>query len=405
VGASEQSAGLRRYADVLAAPGVGRVVSAALLGRLPGGMAPIATVLLLRGEGRSYAVAGLVVAASSIASAIGWPLWGRLADRIGQTQVLLPLGIVYPAAFAGLALLATQGAPVIALAACSALAGATLPPLGACMRALWPSLLDGQGLRDTAYALEAWLQELFFIFGPLIAAAIAVVASPWAAVLAASAFAGVGTVWFALLPAVRAGERAPRPPSRAGALGSPAVRAVMLSTFLMGVAFGVVEVAMPAFGEAHGSRAQGAFALSCFALGSLVGGLWVGTRLPRSSLAVRFSLALGALALALVPLLLAPSIPAMCALILIAGMPIAPAFAASYGLVDELGVPGTTTEAFALLGTAIVAGLSLGTSVCGVAIEQFGLTGALALAPPCVGGATLIALSRRASLTIAETVR
>src|SRR6478672_2949990 len=136
VGVSAQSAGLRRYADVLGAPGVGRVVCAALLGRLPSGMAPLATVLLLRGEGRSYAVAGVVVAASSLASAIGWPLWGRLVDRIGQAQVLLPLGVVYPAAFAGLAVLATHGAPVLALTVCSALAGATLPPLGACMRAL-----------------------------------------------------------------------------------------------------------------------------------------------------------------------------------------------------------------------------------------------------------------------------
>ena len=404
MGGSEQSAGLRRYADVLVAPGVGRVVLAALLGRLPMGMAPLATVLLLRGEGRSYAVAGVVVAASSLASAIGWPLWGRLVDRIGQAQVLLPLGIVYPAAFAGLALLATQGAPVVALAACSALAGATMPPLGACMRALWPSLLDGQGLRDTAYALEAWLQELFFVFGPLIAAAIAVVASPWAAVLASSAFAAVGTIWFALMPAVRAVERSPQPPSRAGALGSAAVRTVMLSTFLMGVAFGVVEVAMPAFGETHGSRAQGGFALSCFALGSLFGGLWVGTRPPSRRLARRFALALGALALALLPPLVAPSIPVMCVLMLIAGLPIAPAFAASYGLIDELAVPGTTTEAFALLGTAIVAGLSLGTSLCGAVIEQLGLTGALALAGPCVAGATLIAGARRASLALFEPV-
>jgi MFS family permease len=402
VGVSEQSAGLRRYADVLGAPGVGRVVAAALLGRLPGGMAPLATVLLLRGEGRSYAVAGIVVAASSLASALGWPLWGRLVDRVGQTRVLVPLGVVYSAAFSALALLATQGAPVIALAACSALSGATLPPLGACMRSLWPSLLDGQGLRDTAYALEAWLQELFFIFGPLIAAAVAVLASPWAAVVAASAFAAIGTVWFALLPAVRAFEAAPRPPSRAGALGSAAVRAVMLSTFLMGVAFGIVEVAMPAFGEEHGSRAQGGFVLSCFALGSLLGGLWVGTRPAARGLAVRFSLALCALALALVPPLLASSIPVMCALMLIAGMPIAPAFAASYGLVDELAVPGTTTEAFALLGTAIVAGLSLGTSLSGVAIERLGLTGALALAAPCAGAAALLAISQRASLTVSQ---
>jgi MFS family permease len=404
VAVSEQSAGLRRYADVLVAPGVARVVCAALLGRLPTGMAPLATVLLLRDEGRSYAVAGVVVAAGSVASAIGWPLWGRLVDRIGQVRVLLPLGFAYPAAFASLALLATQGAPVIALVACSALAGATLPPLGACMRALWPSLLATQGLRDTAYALEAWLQELFFVFGPLIAAAIAVIATPWAAILAASAFAAVGTIWFALTPSVRAVERSPHPPSRAGALGSAAVRTVMLSTFAMGIAFGIVEVAMPAFGEVHGSRAQGGFALSCFALGSLLGGIWIGTRPPSRGLAVRFILALAALTLLLLPPLVAPSIAVMCVLMLLAGMPIAPAFAASYGLVDALARPGTTTEAFALLGTAIVAGLSLGTSVSGVAIEQLGFTGALALAAPCVGAATLVAIVRRATLAMPDAI-
>jgi len=317
----------------------------------------------------------------------------------------VPLGIVYPAAFAALALLATQGASVAALIACSVLAGATLPPLGACMRAIWPSLLATQGLRDTAYALEAWLQEVFFVFGPLLTAAIAVIATPWAAIVTASVLTAVGTLWFALTPAVRAVEPAPaRPKSRAGALGSAAVRTVMLSTFAMGVAFGIVEVAMPAFGEEHGSRAQGGFALSCFALGSLFGGLWIGTRPPSRGLAVRFTLALVALALALLPPLVAPSILAMCVLMLIAGLPIAPAFASSYGLVDALAVPGTTTEAFALLGTAIVAGLSLGTSVSGAAIEQFGLTGALALAAPCVGAAALVSVVRRASLVIPDPV-
>ena len=108
-------------------------------------MAPLATLLLIRGEGRSYAVAGVVLAASSLASAIAWPLFGRLADRVGQTRVLLPLGCIYPAVFGGLVLLAIHDAPVLALAVCAALVGATLPPIGACMRALWPSLLPGRG--------------------------------------------------------------------------------------------------------------------------------------------------------------------------------------------------------------------------------------------------------------------
>jgi MFS family permease len=404
VGEGEQSAGLRRYADVLAFPGVGRIVAAALLGRLPNGMTPLATLLLVRGEGRSYAVAGVVVAASSLASAAGSPLVGRLVDRTGQARVLLSLTFAYPAALIVLVLLATRDAPVLALVACAAVGGAVVPPLGACMRALWPELVSGPGARETAYAFEAWVQELFFIGGPLVVAAIASVVAPWAAMLAAAAFSFGGTLWFALAPAVRAVRPSPRA-SRAGALGSAALRTVMLSTFAMGTTFGVVEVLMPAFGEAHGSRAQGGFALASFALGSLIGGLWIGTRPPARHLGTRFAVSLGALGLALLPPLVAPSLPVMCVLMVIAGMPIAPAFAASYGLVDELGVPGTTTEAFSWLTTAIVAGLAVGTSAAGAAIDPLGITGALALAAPCAGIAALVAFLRHASLTAAEPVR
>lgn len=398
-------AGLRRYVAVLGAPGVGPVVTAALLSRLAVGMWPLATLLLIRGEGRSYAVAGVVVAASSLACAIAWPLVGRLADRIGQTRVLLPLAFAYPAAFCGLALLAVSDAPVVALAACAALTGATLPPIGACMRALWPDLLPGgDELRDTAYALEAWLQELFFIIGPVAVAALAAVGPPWAAVLAAAACCGAGTLWFALTAPVRAAEVHPRAPSRAGALGSAAVRTIIFACFGLGAGFGIVEVSMPAFAEEHGSRAQGGFALACFACGSLIGGIWAGTRPPARRLVLRFGFSLALLAVALVPPLAAPSLPVMCVLMLIAGVPIAPAFAASYGLIGELALPGTTTEAFAWLATAVVAGVALGTSFGGYAVEQVGLPGALALAAPCIGAAALLTFARRASLAVPEPV-
>lgn len=400
----EQSAGLRRYADVLRAPGVGRIAAAALIARLPTGMTPLATVLLVRDEGRSYAVAGLVVAASALAGAVGQPLWGRLIDRIGQARVLLPLAIAYPLGLAGMALAATEGAPAAVVATFAAFAGGTLPPVGSCMRALWPSLMPTQGLRDTAYALEAWLQELFFILGPLIVAGIATVAPAWATILAAALCAGVGTVWFALAPPVLAARGSPRTASHAGALSSAAVRTVMISCVALGIGFGVVEVVMPAFGEAHATRAQGGFALACFALGSLIGGIWIGTRPPAARLGLRFAVSLAVLAVLLVPPLVAPSLPVMCVLMVFAGMPIAPAFAASYGLVGELAPPGTTTEAFAWLTTAIVTGLAIGTSVGGAAVDPLGVTGALAIAAPCAGLAALAAFTRLGSLAIPEPV-
>ena len=144
---------------------------------------------------------------------------------------------------------------MIALVAFAALSGAATPPVGACMRALWPALVAGPGLRDTAFAFEAVVQEVFFVFGPLIVAAIASLLAPWAAVMTAAALGLSGTVWFALAPAVRAVAPSLRS-SRAGALASPALRTVMLSCVALGMAFGIAEVLMPAFGEAHQGRAQ-----------------------------------------------------------------------------------------------------------------------------------------------------
>jgi predicted MFS family arabinose efflux permease len=176
------------------------------------------------------------------------------------------------------------------------------------------------------------------------------------------------------------------------------VRTVILSCIALGCAFGVVEVTMPAFAEIHATRAQGGFALACFAAGSLIGGVWSGTRPAPLRPELRFAFMLGALGVLLLPPLLAPSLAVVCVLMVVAGIPIAPAFASSYGLVDRLAVPGTTTEAFSWLSTAIVTGVSLGTAVGGLVIEHAGVTWALALAAPCALAAALTVLALRASL-------
>jgi MFS family permease len=60
-----------------------------LVARLPLGMTPIAVLLLARGEGASYGVAGAVTAAYGVALGIGAPIAGRLVDRRGPGTVLL----------------------------------------------------------------------------------------------------------------------------------------------------------------------------------------------------------------------------------------------------------------------------------------------------------------------------
>ena len=394
--------GLRRYALLLRAPDVAPVVLAGLIARVPLGMSTLAMVLIVRDAGLSYAAAGAIVAASTVFTAVSVPIMGRFVDRLGQRAVLVPLGIAYAAVQVLFVVLARAGVGAVGLGVCAAAIGISIPPLGACMRALWADLAPSEDLRETAYALEATLQEIFFVLGPLLTAVLAALVSPDAALLVAAACALGGTL---ALAATRASRRwhggEADPVGRLGALGAHGVRTVLLACVGMGAAFGAIEVAMPAFCEAHGSRAAAGIPLAAFSLGSLLGGLWAGTR--RSALAPqrRYLVALAAFAILIAGPLLATSISNMTLLILLAGAPIAPAFATAYALVNALAIRGTHTEAFAWLSTAIMTGVSVGTALGGELIHRAGVTEALALAAACGGLALLSAVLRRRSLVAA----
>src|SRR5436305_1776232 len=89
------------YRSVLSVPGSVRLLSTALLGRLPQGMASLAILLLVRATTHSYAAAGLAVGAYALTNAACVPLQGRLVDRLGRVRVLAPsavshAGVVLP---------------------------------------------------------------------------------------------------------------------------------------------------------------------------------------------------------------------------------------------------------------------------------------------------------------------
>lgn len=223
-------AGLERYRALLRTPYARRLFSFSLLARLPIGMTPLALLLLVRETGAGYGAAGAVSAAYFVAAAIAAPISGRLVDKRGTTSVLLPRAILSPGLLLGVWALAAAGAPLPAIAACAAAAGALLPPISAALRSLWPRLLDGPELRSSAYALEASLQEVFFVLGPLLVAVLAAVFEPGAA-LAVGALAGaVGTLGFALTGPVRAYRPEAERDARGffGALEAQGVRTIVL---------------------------------------------------------------------------------------------------------------------------------------------------------------------------------
>lgn len=371
-----------------------------LIGRIPIGIFSLAIVLLVRQETDSFAQAGMASAAWALGAGLVAPLQGRLVDRFGQPAVLIPSTVLNASAVAAFVLAARAGSPTWALAGFAWLGGAALPPLGACMRSIWAdTFADDAAARNTAYTFESMIAELFYIVGPAITTLLIAFSSPSAALLVAIGLSAAGTVGFATAALSRAwrSEHEARP--RGGALSAPGMRTLMLAIVPTGIAFGVLEVAMPAFAVKHGHSAglAGIF-LSAMAVGSLVGGLWYGARRWTGPIVARFIGLEVLFTLGLLPLLLADSIGAMVALMALAGLALAPSAAAGYLVVDHIAPPGTVTEATTWVMTANVAGGAVGAAVGGIVVQNVSVQAALIVA--CAGPAlgTLVALARRHSL-------
>jgi MFS family permease len=383
--------GLARYRALFRVPYVRRLVLSGLVARLPVGMVPLALLLLVREDGGSYAAAGAVSGAYFVAAAIGAPVAGRLVDRRGQTRVLLPRAALFTASLLGVCGLALGDAPLLAVALCAALAGVLLPPVGASLRALWPRVFEGAELRAAAYALEASLQEIFFVVGPLLVALLTAAASPVAALAVAAAAGGAGTVVLALTQPVRTWrpEEERHAGSVLGALESPGVRTIVFVAVCLGLGFGGTEIGMPAFAEDHGGAELGSIPLALFAAGSLVGGLLAGARATGSPRRL-LRLSTGLLVVGLALPLLAWSLPVMAVLAFASGLPIAPAVMASYGLIDAVARRGTAAEAFAWISTAVSAGVAAGTAAGGALVDAYGVRASFAFgAAAALAGAVL----------------
>jgi len=374
--AVESLRGARRLRAVIAAPGVRGLLLARSVGSLPIGMVPLGIILLLRAVGRSYALAGIADGGYALGLAAMQPVFGRLIDRIGMGRVLVPLGLLFPGVLVALALVGSSHAPAAATVALALLSGATVPPLGACMRTLWPMLVATPALRPTAFAIDATLQELAFIVGPPLLAALVALASPRVALFAAAGGGGAGAIVFAW----RAHAHHERTRRTGGALRSARVRRLLAMSAVLGGAFGATEVAMPAFCERHGARPAAGLILAALALGSACGGAFFGGRAPRVPAPRRLLVALGGYAVLLTPLLVAPSIPVMAVFAFLSGIPIAPAFAGAYQLLDRFSVPGAVTETFAWNTTCLFVGASGGTALGGALIVGGSYRASIALA-------------------------
>jgi len=383
------------YRSVLKTPGALAFTTAAFIARLPISMIGLGIVLYISGRTNSYALAGALTAAFTISAAGFAIVTSRFIDRYGQRKLLPSLIAVHGLSLVGFVLLVTYQSPLVMQFVAIIIAGGTQPAIGAAVRARWVYVLTGDRRLRTAFAWESILDELIFTIGPLFATSLALYVALPLPIIVAAAFAVVGTLTLASLKQSEPPPQPRHPVDATHAITEPGI-GIMISVALgAGVLFGSFEVSTVAFTRGQDQSWATGVVLALFALGSLCGGLWFGSRHFRSSLPGQLTVTSVALLAVLLPLPFLPNVLLLAIAAALAGTLVAPVLISMFALTQRLVRPELLTEGLTWVNSGLAAGFALGVAVSGALVDQRGPSMGFGLALVGVGiGAAIAALSR-----------
>lgn len=377
---------MKVYAGLLRVPGVLTLVASQTFARLPLGMLSLAVLLHVQEKTGSYALAGAVVACVSIGEALAMPLTARIAGKVGRATTLMAAAAVNGGALVALAV--AGSAPVMLLLLGLAI-GASVPPLAPVVRALYPYIVSGPGLR-ALFALDTTAQEVCWVVGPLAATVLASALSTALPLVVAGAVTVVGTAWF--LYSARHVRPAPRHSGAAfgRVLGNGAVALAIAASLPLIASFTALEVGVVArYGT---SSAMTGAAIAVASLGSLVGGIMFGHRRfgVRGLVAALATVAVGTALFGVVG-----QHGLQLAVLFASGLGFAPALATLYLMVSRAVDEHASAEAFGWLNSGNLAGGAIGTATGGVVTDTHGFTGAVVVSVVLAAVAALSPLVAR----------
>ncbi|MFI1941022.1 MFS transporter [Streptomyces purpureus] len=376
------------YRAIFAAPGTKAFSFAGFIGRMPLSMMGIGIVTMISQLTGRYGLAGALTLTLALSAAVLGPQISRLVDRYGQRRVLRPATLVSVAAVSGLLLCAQQGAPDWTLFVFCAWVGC-VPSVGAMTRARWAEIYRGSPRElHTAYSWESIADEVCFILGPIISIGLSTTWFPEAGPLLAAVFLVVGVF---TLTAQRSTEPTPHPREEHGGgfvLRSPGLQVLTLAFVATGAIFGSVDLVTVAFAEAEGEKAAASLVLAVYALGSCLAGAVFGLLHPKGEPSRRWLVGVCAMAVSMIPLLLAGNLLLLAVALFVAGLSIAPTMVTTMALV-ETHVPRTKlTEGMTWTGTGLAIGVALGSGVAGWVVDAYGAAAGYAV--PVVSGALAV---------------
>ncbi|MGP3688950.1 MFS transporter [Streptomyces sp. IBSNAI002] len=361
------------YRAIFAAPGTKGFSAAGLIGRIPISMVGVGILTMISEITGRYAMASALTGTLALAAAVIGPQVSRLVDQYGQRRVLRPATLISVAAVGALLIAAANGWPDWTLFVFAAIAGC-VPSVGSMIRARWTVIYqDSPRELHTAYSFESVVDEVCFIFGPIIAIGLSTTWFPEAGPLIAALCLLVG-VW--LLTAQRSTEPAPHPRSEGGdrtsALRSPGLQVLTLTFVATGAIFGSIDVSTLAFAEEQGHKSWASFILAIWAAGSCIAGIVFGLLHLKGRAELRWVLGVCAMAVSMIPLLLAGNLPFLAVALFVSGLAIAPTMITTMALIEAHVPRAKLTEGMTWISTGLAVGVAVGSSVTGLVIDAAG---------------------------------
>ncbi len=370
------------YRTLLATVGPAYVL-VAFLGRVPLAMSQMGTLLLVSDSTGRYALGGAAAGALAVANALGAPVFGSLADRIGQRPVVLVQSVAGAVGLVGVVAVTQSGAPAGAVIATAALAGLATPQIGPLARVRWAPLLRGRGdkdrLVDAAFSYEGAADEVSFVLGPATVGLVAVILDPGGALLVAAGVLGLFGSAFALHSS--AALTVPQPGetrSTTRVLGLLLV-ALAIAQLLIGVLFGATQTGSAVLATQEGQPGLAGLIHATLGIGSAIAGLAVAALPERIGYPTRMVVSATGLLVLSAPLLLVQSVAQLVVVIAFLGFAVAPYMISNFAMAGQVVEPDRVGLAMTLLAGATGIGYAVGSSVAGRLADIGGHTPAFAV--------------------------
>jgi Major Facilitator Superfamily len=393
---------LARYRTVLSLPGAAAFFAAAAVARLGVAMTILGVLWAVRGATGSFAAAGVTTAAFALADASVGPQVARLVEDRGQRRVLPWSVIVFVVAVSGLIAGAGLRLPLAVLAVLAMTAGASVPQVGSFSAARWRHAVRTPDQVAAALSLEAALNDVTHLCGPILVSTLSAVLYPAAGLTLAGGLVAVGMAAFVW-------QRRSEPPAHGRGdrrligrgLLTPDIAALFGINLAMGFFFGGVPVAITAFAFAHHAPALAGPIAAVSSLTSLAAGLVYGARAHRLEPVTVMLVVSSFLVLATAALSVVGCVPAMFIGYAVVGGAVAPILIPSAVLLQRTTEVRVYTQANTWMNSASAAGIAVAAPVTGLAAQLGGwqlgflVTAGLTASLP----ATCLVVRRRSFLT------